>query len=102
MDFEGEKEVFVGSEGHASPTSLDEDWEEGGDEPREDEEPDEGGPGELLLEDEVDTDQEVGGEVQGAQKDPGTEVGRAWRLHTDSFNHDSHYLQFRPETYLER
>ena len=32
VDFEAEKEVFVGGEGDASPASLDEDREEGGDE----------------------------------------------------------------------
>ena len=86
VNFEAEKEVFVRSEGDASPTSLDEHREEGGEEAREDEETDEGGPGEVLLQHEVDTDQEVGGQVQAAQKDPGTEVGGAWRLHPDTFN----------------
>ena len=84
VNFEAEKEVFVRSEGDASPTSLDENREEGGEEPREDEETDEGGPGEVLLQHEVDTDQEVGGQVQAAQKDPGTEVGGAWRLHPET------------------
>ena len=86
VDFEAEKEVFVGGEGDAPSTSLDEDREEGGDEPREDEQADECGPGELLLQHKVDTDQEVGGQVQAAQEDPGAEVGGARRFHPDNFN----------------
>ena len=84
VDFEAEKEVFVGGEGDASPASLDEDREEGGEEAREDEEADEGGPGQLPLEHQVDTDQEVGGEVEAAEENPGTEVGGAGRLHPDT------------------
>ena len=86
VNFEAEKEVFVRSEGDASPTSLDEHREERGDEPREYKQTDEGGPGEVLLEDEVDTHKEVGGQVQAAQEDPGAEVGGARRLHPDTFN----------------
>ena len=86
VNFEAEKEVFVRSEGDASPTSLDEHREEGGDEPREDEQTDEGGPGEVFLQDEVNTDKEVGGQVEAAKEDPGAEVGGARRLHPDTIN----------------
>ena len=56
MNFEAEKEVFVRGEGNSSPASLDEDREEGGYEACEDEEADQGGPGKLLLQHQVDTD----------------------------------------------
>ena len=75
VNFEAEKEIFVWGERNSSPASLDEDREEGGYEACEDEEADQGGPGKLLLQHQVDTHQEVGGEVEAAQEDPGTEVG---------------------------
>ena len=84
VNFEAEKEIFVRGEGDSSPASLDEDREEGGYEACEDEEADQGGPGKLLLQHQVDTHQEVRGEVEAAQEDPGTEVGGAGRLHPDT------------------